>query len=106
MYTGNKHNWTLREDALLRSGWLATTASDLADRIGVSKIAIKARARRLGLQLPIQRVEPVAPVLQFPALGSFFSAAPERQARGYEPLPAGNALSWGAICENSVGAIL
>jgi GcrA cell cycle regulator len=107
MYTGNKHKWTLREDALLRSGWAGNSASDLAGRIGVSKNAVVARAHRMGLKAkpsPILRADPVLTLVK--SGDGYFNCGPERRAAGYEPLSAKNAISWGAISGNSVGTIL
>jgi hypothetical protein len=50
MTTSARHTWTPSDDALLRAQYATTPACILAERIGVSPSAVKARIKALGLR--------------------------------------------------------
>lgn len=85
--------------------WSNSSAYDISVRISaryahVSKNGVIGKAHRLGLPdkaVPIQLVAPAAAPAPDLISNAFFQAAPERRARGYEALKAGDPISWGAI---------
>lgn len=101
-----RHDWTHSEDAIVRQRWSTDSLSSIAAQIGVMRLAVTRRAHALGLPDRKAHAEPTPALTLVKSGDGYFNCAPERRADGCEPLPAGNALSWGAICENSVGAIL
>lgn len=80
----SKRIWTDAEDALVRTidGPSGVTRADVARRLGMSSWAVRERMVRIGHQS--SAIEAVAYI-----------------DLGRDPLPAGHAISWGAIVAGS-----